>query len=397
MKRTMAIWLLAFISAYAVLWLGARLYDESWIPTGGSLPYLASVAGDTWAVAADRRVFQYVDKSSVWLYVESGQWQEWDRTSGERVLSVHQGPSMTGDIIETDTSLWYGRSQVKTEKPRLDGQPQDVGGAFLCGTSSYRAVDYVVSTRQVAFLDASTETWQVRTFRSGITLPVVAAGCRLYYTIAGELRYVEMTLAEGSGFEGVAVSDSMSVPAQPAKVTNVVSSGFSLWALMSSGDAYEVIPGSPAGTQWQLLPRPPQAARPRLICGTEGWMFSPSAADVDLWLFDDATQAAYWLSRGAHAWVPFAFPGGRLPAALTSVTTNSETVGSKVVRLAVVNGRLYRQRPMSANPLWLVTAAPCISLIACTAMTLPLLAQRRAKRRPTTRSSRLGGLPPGSL
>ena len=380
MLRRLAIWTIAFPFTFALLCLGLSAADRIWVPTGLNLPQIVSIEGDSWATSSDGVVYQYKGARPPWDYIGFGRWEEWHPPGAGRVLSVYQAPRGAGSVVHTDTGIWWDDTPL-AQTPGLHEEPQQVGTTLACGASSVPEFAYVASKSEIALLDPQTGDWQVRPLSSPIRFPLFAAHCRLYYLVDGEIRFVEVTVGNigySIDFQHVAASVSTSASSQPGLVKALASTKIDLWALTASGDAYEVIATPEQGTKWLLLPRPPELARPRLISGIEGWMFGGSSDYVDLWLVDDDTHRSFWLSRDTNAWVPFALPANRFPSKLTSITTSSETVGPSVVRLALIDGRLFRQTPLGGSIVRVI--ASC--LLAAVITTLLTLSFKRAVQPP---------------
>jgi hypothetical protein len=372
--------------------IGFRLVDNLWLPSGVTLPRISSIYGTTWAMAYDGRLFRYTDNPNqirFWISFDIGRWQLWSPSDEEKVLSVHIGRWPGTSVVETDTAIWYYDGGYKAEIPHLDIGPRQVGQMLACSDKSSPDMVYVATPTQIAFFYPGTASWQIRPLQSPISLPLSASYCTLFYSVEGQLRFVEATVGDigySPDFQSIAISEGSSAASQPDDVVALASSGDNAWVLARSGDAYQVHQTPDGEVDWEPLPKPPHISRPLFVSGRDGHGFGSAWDSVDLWLADEDTHSLYWLSRDAQTWIPFTYPGQPTPATLASIATSYEgPAGTEVTRLRIIGGRLYRQRLGSANVLVGILDAAFLAAIT----TILLAASFAIKRRHSASRVRL--------
>lgn len=381
MPKILFSWALGFALSNLILYTALHVYDTTWLPAGLSNSDLSAVVGDSWAITRAGKVHHYLKtnlKTNWWAYIELGSWQEMNY--GHPMLTW--GQDQQGDIVvATEYGIWTGPRPFYLSAPPLTEPIITVGGLQLCMSNGHTTSIFAASATQIAIYDWANRQWEVRPLPQTVTSPLTVSGCHLYYLASGELGFLTIQIPGDYRMKELSLIDQTAVLPPTAPIIGMASTQLTLWILSETQEVFELVNAENSVTSWEKLSQPPLLSHPRLVSGVAGSMFSPSIEAVDLWLMAD--EGIYWFNRGKLVWEEFQAIAGLPPQALSSLTRNSETVGTSVTRLAVVNGRAYRERSQVATrEVWMLfvgcPATLVLSLIAVGSI-IPFTRRRRAR------------------
>ncbi|NUM43605.1 MAG: hypothetical protein HUU38_02780 [Anaerolineales bacterium] len=311
--------------------------EKAWFPVGVADPKLITVTGDSWAITSDHHFyFQNERDKRKW-------WEGYPLENDE------------------DSLIWgineYGEAVISTSKgihlrthtvPAPSFYPTAVGGTYFCKDNSVYSTVFAITANQLAFYNYSEKKWQISVLSDFVTSPVVLPSrCQLFFLEGRELHYINLIFDHFINNENSVISEQFYNFAEYGGITAIATSGGNIWALTGSGDVLKIETDFSAEKfiTWEVLPSPPQITNPVLISGIAGpTSFGTYArSNIDLWLKSD--NETYWYNEELGKWEIFPFPYDKL-ASISSVTRSSEPFGDTITRLAIANGKVYRQYPV---------------------------------------------------
>ncbi len=357
--KLFTIWVLVLVIGLAVVIASTYLYDHTWINAGLDAENVSHVYGDSWAITRDHRIFYYEKSRQAWpLYLELGQWTELE--GANRTEMYGTAPRYLFAI--TATEFVFPRGSIS--RPNLTNQLLAAGAPEGCGDGIFSDYYYAISEDQIALYDFSTKSWIKADLPRKIEPPISTGNCQLYYIEDGRLMIIHFPLVEKSLEDySISFTSEPTVIEQPLPenedVVSMAASGYFLWVLTSSGEVYELQDGSETK---KVLHSPCNQCS--LLAGSIGFLFGGDGDMVDVWLVSE--EIVYVYDRQMNAWKQMRTPRGSPIESISSLLTASETVGFSKTRLAVVNGIVYRQRPInSLTDFWLIFCAfPILFLVS---------------------------------
>ncbi len=348
-----SLWLLCAASLTAVMFAARPIYHRLWLPVGVTDAELVQVAGDNYAFTSTGRYYQNLD----------GHWNKVTLQSRSERPIWGMVDGHLAAVVDRD-GVFYGKDKLPL--PPLTQPLLAIGGAKSCSGEDRMPEFYAASASELALYNWTREAWMAFPLSNTLSAPVSMFGCMLLsLSPAGDrINSIEIKSRVLYDQDGITLSEFTTDLSSYGGAVEIVSSSQTVWMLGHTGKVYRLSRMSAKGVSWEALPTPPRVLKPRLIAGLAGEMFIEEEEYVDLWLAGEG--AAYRLDRENRAWERFGAAHGQQPLALSSLTVNSDMGGTTVTRLAVVDGKLYRQQPVVAGLTFglIIIGVPLMALIA---------------------------------
>ncbi len=331
----LGLWGLCSVILWAGFFVSVQVYFRLWLPAGLADPALEQVVGDSWAFTRDGRGF----------YLHRGHWKQVD-------VQSQNGPLMWGlggdgsMVIAGNDGLLYAELNtdlIPLPRPALTGTLLSVGGAFLCpaGRGFVDAV-YAATESELALYNLTGKTWKVMPLAQPVSGPMVSCECRLFWLApSGSLSTITLNIPADANFDAITLDQSSADLSAYGGASSLASSSNTVWVLTPSGKVLTIASFSQYALPLEVLPTPPPLTNPRLSAGVSGVSFLATDKYVDLWLSGD--EAIYGYNWNKQAWQKFGSIYGARPRLLSSLTNKWESEMG-VTRLAVVDGRVFRQQ-----------------------------------------------------
>jgi hypothetical protein len=339
---TFMLWLSCSVCMVMVMFFAypiySRVYNQLWQPVGITDSALEQVAGDKFAFTDAGHYYQ--ELSGHWkrveLPVQSGR-PIWNMVEGDMLVIANQDGIFYDQIYQQDT----------LPLPPLTQPLAAIGQSYTCTRSGLYDGLYAASESELALYNQTSETWKAFPLAKPQSALVSVQDCWiLYVTPSGELNFIRLENPDNQNQDGLTVGEQVADLTGIGEAMEIGTTSRSVYLLARTGMVWRTSRISTGGITWEALPASPQLVYPHLIVGTAGVSFSEEHAEelVDVWLTGE--KGIYWLNRDKQAWEKFSTIKGKAPRALSSLARSLEG-SSEVTRLAIVDGKLYRQRPVS--------------------------------------------------
>lgn len=335
--KTIFLGLLIFGILSSVTYALLRWYEKAWLPIGIADAKLAMVTGDSWAITSDNHFYFQNERGK-----KKG-WEGYPLDNNENTLIW--GITEYGEaVISTSKGI-----HLKTHSlPAPPFYPTAVGGTYYCEEDfSFTSTIFAITSNQLALYDYGNKSWQILKLSYPVTSQVVLPSlCQLFFVEEGKLHYINLIFENVYNNEKTDVSEHSYDFTEYGGITAITTSGRNIWALTESGEILDIETDFRAEKfiTWKKLPSPPELKNPILISGFAGPSFGGFDPNkLDLWIKND--HEIYWYNQELGTWDIFTFPYGQLTS-ISSITKSSEPFGYTVTRLAIANGRVYRQYPV---------------------------------------------------
>ena len=321
-----------------ITYLYIQWAEKAWFPIGVADPNLKTVTGDSWAITSDQHFyFQNERGKKKW-------WESFPLENNE------------------DSLIWgineYGEAVISTSKgihlkthtvPAPPFDPTAVGGTYFCEEDNgYDSSVFAITANQLAFYDYSDKSWQISVLSDFVTSPVVLPSlCQLFFLDQSELHYINLIFEDFHENKTTDISERSYDFAEYGGITTIATTGINIWALTGTGEILDIETdfGAENFITWEALPSPPIIEEPQLISGiADPTSFGTFARhNLDLWLTN--YDETYWYNEELGAWEIFPFPYDQFTS-ISSITRSSKPFGDTITRLAIANGKVYRQYPV---------------------------------------------------
>ena len=356
------------------------IYNQLWQPVGITDSALEQVAGDSFAFTDAGHYYQELNGhwKRIELPFQSGR-PIWNMVEGDMLVIANQDGIFYDQIYQQDT----------LPLPPLAQPLAAIGQSYTCSGRGLHDGLYAASKSELALYNQTSGTWKAFPLAKPQSALVSVQDCWiLYLTPSGELNFIRVENPDNQNQDGLTVSEQEANLTGIGEAMEIGTTSRSVYLLARTGKVWRTSRILTGGITWEALPASPQLVNPHLIVGTAGISFSEEHVEtlVDVWLTGE--EGIYWFNRGKQAWEKFGPINGKTPRALSSKARSLEW-SSEVTRLAIVEGKIYRQRPVSiiliikllflGIPLLALLAVPIsVSIIL---LSNKLLAWSRARKR----------------
>ena len=347
--KMLFLWVLYSAIVFSIIFLFRYASEKLWWPTGVRDSALAWVAGDSWAITNDGRFF----------HEEQGTWKQLDLDPGVPLI---WGWGIDGDslVIVARNGVFY--KGITLELPKLDRPIVSAGKINICAPTSYIPDIYVSSLSEIAIYNWSDKSWKVVPLKNPLTMPVVGAGCSLYYMTSNIFHLARFEMPDSYAYNSMTITETEKEISGYGDIIGIASSQKTIWIMTATRKVLKFAGYKSGSLAWEEIASPPALASPHLIAGISGFMFGGDSEEhVDLWLM--GAEGAYWYNKEKQDWDEVKIYGKK-PTALSGLTTNSETVGDSVNRLAIVDGVLLHQQPIDpTRVIWSLCSLPISGIL----------------------------------